>query len=93
MEEKRKLAETIQQGLAGEGYSAQAAFSAEEAQRFVASLVPEFGANIIDRTFVSGPRRGDALRRAELSGRLRHLPDTGAARGMARDQLHAKRLL
>ena len=60
---------------------------------FVASLVPGFGSNIIDRTFVSGLGRGNALRRAELSGRLCHLPDAGAARGVARDQLHAERLL
>ena len=60
---------------------------------FVASLVPGFGVQHHRPHLRQRPGRGNVLRCAELPGRLCHLSDSGAARGMARDQLHAERFL
>ena len=60
---------------------------------FVASLVPEFMNNVVDRSYVSGLADEMHLRRAELHGRLRHPRHPRAARRLARHQLHAERVL
>ena len=60
---------------------------------FVASLVPGFGANIIDRTFVSGLAEEMPYDVPNYLVDYVDLSDAGAARRLARDQLHAERLL
>ena len=60
---------------------------------FVAGIVASFGKNVIDRSYLERAAGGNALRRAELSGRLRGAADAGPARRLARDQLHAECVL